>query len=1121
MKPQADLFFDATELQRRRQFRMRRLQLYQWGTFAGLHDISISQDGFLLVGRSGSGKSTVLDAIAALLVPPQWLLFNAAARDGERGRRDRNFASYVRGAWGDQKDTDSGEIATRFLRPGTTWSALAITFANEEGRQVSLVQIYWLKGKSNANADVRKHYMIAERGFDLGQELDDFDLDVRRLKHALQDVDHFGGTFRPYGERFRRLLGIETEMALKLLHKTQSAKNLGDLNTFLCEFMLDEPESFVAAERLVAEFAELDAAHQEVVTARRQVGVLRPARQAHEETLDLDVRIREQGELLQGIDGHGQALRSDLLRERIEELATRDQGLLGEEGRQKEHFRNLQDELHTLEAEHRQQGGDRIEELERNKEDAEQQRDDRQARRDKVSATCKTLGWSVPDQAQAFSEVVAQARRIMEDWRRAQEDADQRRDDLRDRKKVAEEEFRELRREIEAMERQPSNIPAPMLELRRQIATDLGMHETDLPFVGELIQVREDSADWRGAIERVLHGFALSLLVDDHRYPAVSQYVNDHYLGKRLVYYRVGDEIPPPRSRPSHSSLWHRLELKDSTMQAWLTSELQQRYDYACVENMRDFRRETRALTREGQVRHGPDRHEKDDRSRVDDRRRWVLGFDNREKLALFQAQARRSAADIVQLEQQLVAQREERELQQTRFQCCVTLVNLEWQEIDVASTLDRIQKITEQLRDLREGNQTLKILGTRIEKQRQQVAQAERTLQDLEVERRTLGNELQQCQQDRDAVLEKLENAVLPQPRLRTVLAERFLADGPLNLKNLDERRIRVERSIRGELDTLREKRTACVRTMERAFAEFKRLWPQEGADLDSTLESASGFLRVLQRLEHDGLPRHEQRFFNLLKEQSTENLAALNAHLSQARKEIYTRMELVNDGLQEAEFNAGTYLQIDVADRYLPDVREFRDQVQQILGHAWQMDRDSAEERFLVLRALVQKLNDPEPESRRWRQQVLDVRLHVEFVGREVDGENKEVELYRSGAGKSGGQREKLATTCLAAALRYQLSGTDGGLPAYAAVVLDEAFGKADNEFTELAMRIFERFGFQMIVATPLKSVMTLEPFIGGACFIDIKDRKRSATLHIEYDSHQQRLQLPVHADGEDVPA
>ena len=77
--------------------------------------------------------------------------------------------------------------------------------------------------------------------------------------------------------------------------------------------------------------------------------------------------------------------------------------------------------------------------------------------------------------------------------------------------------------------------------------------------------------------------------------------------------------------------------------------------------------------------------------------------------------------------------------------------------------------------------------------------------------------------------------------------------------------------------------------------------------------------------------------------------------------------------------------------------------------------------------------------------------------------------------------------------------------------------AFDKADNEFTALAMNIFTNFGFQMVVATPLKSVMTLEPFIGGACFVDISDRRVSGVLLIEYDGDRQRLKLPEHAREE----
>jgi uncharacterized protein YPO0396 len=169
--------------------------------------------------------------------------------------------------------------------------------------------------------------------------------------------------------------------------------------------------------------------------------------------------------------------------------------------------------------------------------------------------------------------------------------------------------------------------------------------------------------------------------------------------------------------------------------------------------------------------------------------------------------------------------------------------------------------------------------------------------------------------------------------------------------------------------------------------------------------------------------------------------------------------------------------------------------------------------------LKQLVLRLASADSADQRWRALVLDVRQHIDFIARERDAAGLEVEVYRSGAGKSGGQRQKLAATCLAAALRYQLGGIDGGFPTYSTVVLDEAFDKADPKFTALAMNIFVTFGFQMVVATPLRSVMALDPFIGGATYVSIKDRKHSQSRAIEYDDEAARLILSEAAAGTDA--
>jgi len=38
------------------QFRMRRLQVFNWGTFDGLHNIPVSERGFLFVGVRGRAR---------------------------------------------------------------------------------------------------------------------------------------------------------------------------------------------------------------------------------------------------------------------------------------------------------------------------------------------------------------------------------------------------------------------------------------------------------------------------------------------------------------------------------------------------------------------------------------------------------------------------------------------------------------------------------------------------------------------------------------------------------------------------------------------------------------------------------------------------------------------------------------------------------------------------------------------------------------------------------------------------------------------------------------------------------------------------------------------------------
>src|SRR5690606_1880381 len=167
----------------------------------------------------------------------------------------------------------------------------------------------------------------------------------------------------------------------------------------------------------------------------------------------------------------------------------------------------------------------------------------------------------------------------------------------------AESEAEELRREIESLLTRKTQIPERNIALRKQIMDGLHLDESEIPYAGELIRVRDDEQSWEGAIERRMHDFGLSMLVPDRLYKDISRYVNEHHLNGRLVYLRVFDRVRRSHVELRPSSLFNKVEVRhDSEFCEWLEAELAERYNYVCCTTLEEFHREPYALTREGQI---------------------------------------------------------------------------------------------------------------------------------------------------------------------------------------------------------------------------------------------------------------------------------------------------------------------------------------------------------------------------------------------------------------------------------------------------------------------------------------------------------------------------------------
>ncbi|HMG63118.1 MAG TPA: SbcC/MukB-like Walker B domain-containing protein, partial [Streptosporangiaceae bacterium] len=175
---------------------------------------------------------------------------------------------------------------------------------------------------------------------------------------------------------------------------------------------------------------------------------------------------------------------------------------------------------------------------------------------------------------------------------------------------------------------------------------------------------------------------------------------------------------------------------------------------------------------------------------------------------------------------------------------------------------------------------------------------------------------------------------------------------------------------------------------------------------------------------------------------------------------------------------------------------------------------DDHYSEQRFLDVQRIIERFRgrDGHADSdRAWTRRVTDVRNWFTFSASERDRDtDQEWEHYRDSDGKSGGQKEKLAYTILAASLAYQFGLEWGAAKSrdFRFAVIDEAFGRGSDVSTRYALDLFARLGLQLLIVTPLQKVHVIEPYVRAIGFVDnpTGSYSRLQTLTIEEFRRQQ---------------
>src|SRR5581483_1647427 len=695
-------------------FRLQRLEIYNWGTFNHrIWTITPSWGSALLTGANGSGKSTLADALLTLLVPFHRRTYNLAS--GSEKLRERDERSYVLGAWGKQKDLESNRSKAQYLRQNDTHSVLLAVFANDAlGQVVTLAQILWLEDT------VRKLFCIAPRALSINEHfrLRGSPKDLRKHYRA-QGIEVYD-EFAKYSQHFRQLLSFRSEKALDLFNQIVSIKEVGSLNAFVREHMLEKMDAQLRIKQLKDNFANLTSAHDAIQLADRQLAILKPLMQDAQKYQEILRRIAETNHCAELLPMAMAQSKLTLLEEAIAQ--TREDLIAAESHGQtlKQTVENLSQQIRELTvAISNDTVGQRIENLKRDIEQHEQQKQSRKKQAEKYDRLAKLLDLSAYDNEEAFHTTRQEASSLQERIKHRLEELTVERDTSLRHATRLKEQCKDHEKELHSLQQRSSQLSSKDIEIRQQMAATLKLNETELPFVGELLRVRSSEQQWEPAIERLLHNFGSQMLVAEQYYQQVSRYVDSTNLHGRLVYQRVnGTRTPRSHERLEADSLYHKLEVKpDTTFTQWLRAELIDSFNYCCCTSLEAFQRSYRALTLNGQIKHGQARHEKDDRKPLGDRRNYVLGWDNREKQALIAKELARDNAELGQAVER-VTQIEEQQGQERDKQSALQLLLAfdSFELIDWRSVTRQIQGLREQLLELEASSTHLATLRRQLD---------------------------------------------------------------------------------------------------------------------------------------------------------------------------------------------------------------------------------------------------------------------------------------------------------------------------------------------------------------------------------------------------------------------
>lgn len=239
------------------------LKMINWGVYnGGPHTIDFAkgETGSLtmVTGNSGTGKSTVLDALMTLLFKSGRQMNQASSQGQEKDKR--SIYSYVRGYINETEDPDTGRNVVSYFRGTDTngnklpvWAAVSLTLSNAAGGQITIAGFFYIKAGETKNA--AKFWILSRDSVELlsAERIASSMFTARRIRELYPAALVVSDNKEDMRRKYHEIVGI-TERAEDLLYRILTGAAESDVTRIFRNIVLDVPDTIEMAAALVAQY---------------------------------------------------------------------------------------------------------------------------------------------------------------------------------------------------------------------------------------------------------------------------------------------------------------------------------------------------------------------------------------------------------------------------------------------------------------------------------------------------------------------------------------------------------------------------------------------------------------------------------------------------------------------------------------------------------------------------------------------------------------------------------------------------------------------------------------------------------------------------------------------------